>query len=318
MTSINAIPKTLDGLEVGAKRAEAGARTHGLAVGIKQNTAIEIQFDKEFAFGKPQDPLSPDPNAPIGKRAEYAQARSNAADARFALREALEIGRAFCVQATDILKPQLGRRWNSKWQAAGFTGGSLRQPADPAPRLGLFRAYFRLHPEHENAPLNITAAQADVVLAAIDSKQSMSDTASALEAMAKQERDGAMQKLRRRLSALRYELGLLLEDEDPRWYHFGFNRPIDGRIPAIVEGLVVQTAGPGALRVRWEPSALADNYRVMRSVRNVDPEPVEVGLFADPQTVISNLPSGATVTILVSARNGAGETLPTEAQAVVQ
>ena len=136
--------------------------------------------------------------------------------------------------------------------------------------------------------------------------------------MAKQERDTSMQKLRRRLSALRYELGLLLEDEDPRWYHFGFNRPVDGRIPAIVEGLVVQAAGPGALRVRWEPSALADNYRVMRLVRNVDPEPVEVGLFADPQTVISNLPSGATVTIQVSARNGAGETLPTEAQAVVQ
>jgi len=41
-----------------------------------------------------------------------------------------------------------------------------------------------------------------------------------------------------------------------------------------VEGLVVQAAGPGTLQVRWESSALADNYRVMRLVRNVDQEPV--------------------------------------------
>jgi hypothetical protein len=312
MTSINAIPTNHDELEVGANRAEAGARTHGVAIGIKQNTAADIERDKEAAFGKPQDPLNPDPNAPIGKRAEYAQARSRAADARAAFRAALDSGRAFCAEATDILKPHLGRRWNSKWQAAGFTGGSLRQPADPVPRLGLFRAYFRLHPEHENAPLNITAAEADLTLAAIDSSQSLSDTATALEATAKRERDTAIQKLRRRLSALRYELELLIEDEDPRWYHFGFNRPIDGRIPSRVEGLIVEPIGSGAVQVRWERSSLAENYRVTRQIEAIDLEPVEVGLFADPLAIVPGLPSGGRVFIRVSARNNAGETVPAE------
>jgi hypothetical protein len=313
----NTIPINPNHLEVGANRAESGARAHGTAISIKQNTAVEIERDKEYAFGKPQDPLNPDPNAPIGKRAEYAQSRSRAADARVAFRGALEDGRAFCVEATDILKPHLGRRWNSKWQAAGFTGGSLRQATDPVPRLGLFRAYFRLHPEHENAPLDLTAAEADVLLAAIDSTQSLSDAAAVLEATAKQERDAAIQKLRRRLSALRNELTLLLSVDDPRWYHFGFNRPVDGRVPAIVRGVVAEPAGPGALQVRWEPSSLADNYRVTRRIQGVDPEPVEVGLFTDPLAIVSNLPVGATVKIQVTARNSAGETMPTEVQPII-
>jgi hypothetical protein len=313
----NSIPYNPGNLEVGANRAESGARTHGVAVGLKQNTASEIERDKEAVYGKPQDPQNPDPNAPIGKRAEYAQARSFAADARAEFRAALDDGRDFCATATDILKPHLGRRWNSKWQAAGFSGGSLRQATDPVPRLGLFRAYFRLHPEHENAPLDITAAEADVMLAAIDSAQSLSDGRAALEATAKQERDAAVRQLRRRLSALRNELTLLIGVDDPRWYHFGFNRPVDGRIPEPVTGLTVAPAGPGAVQVRWEPSSLADNYRVTRQIQGVDPEPVEVGLFADPLAIVTSLPSEATVTIQVSARNSAGETLPATVQAIV-
>jgi hypothetical protein len=315
--STNRIPANLDDLEVGTNRAETGARTIGVAVGVKQNTANEIQRDKESVFGKPQDPANPDPNAPIGKRAEYAQARSRASAAREGMRSALETGREFCVNATNVLKPHLGYRWNAKWHAAGFVSGSLRQPADPVPRLGLFRAYFRLHPVHENVPLEITAAQADSVLAAIDAAQSLSDTNAALEATAKQERDEAVRQLRRRLSALRNELTLLLGVDDPRWYQFGFSRPADGRIPAPVFAVNVEPAGHGALQVRWDRSALADNYRVLRKVQGVDQQPVEVGLFTDPLAIIGDLPTGATVTIQVSARNSAGETLPTGAQAVV-
>jgi hypothetical protein len=48
--------------------------------------------------------------------------------------------------------------------------------------------------------LDITAAEADVTLAAIDSTQSLSDAAAALEVTAKQERDAAIQQLRRRPS----------------------------------------------------------------------------------------------------------------------
>jgi hypothetical protein len=316
MTTPNTIPQSLDPLEISANHAEAGARSHGVAVGLKHNLAADIQLDKEAAFGRRQDPLNPDPNAPIGKRAEHAQARAQAADARTGLRAALDAGREYCADATDILRPLLGRRWNSKWHAAGFAAGSLRQ-TDPVPRLGLFRAYFRLHPEHENVALKLTAAEADVQLAAIETAQSNSANKAALEATVKQERDEAIRQLRRRLSGLRSELDLLLGDDDPRWYQFGFSRPADGRIPAPVFAVTAESAGPGALQVRWDRSALADNYRVSRRIQNVDLTPVEVGLFSDPLAIVSGLPTGATVIILVTARNSAGETLPTEVQAIV-
>src|SRR4030095_14107869 len=119
-TMSNSIPYNPDNLEVGANRAESGARTHGVAVRLKQNTADEIERDKEAVFGRPQDPQNPDPNAPIGKRAEYAQARSAAADARAGLRVALSAGREFCIHATNVLKKHLGRSWNAKWHGAGF------------------------------------------------------------------------------------------------------------------------------------------------------------------------------------------------------
>jgi hypothetical protein len=133
-----------------------------------------------------------------------------------------------------------------------------------------------------------------------------------------QHRLGAIvERCRRRLSALRNELVLLLSKEDPLWYHFGFNRPADGRVPSPVTDVTIASAGPGALQIRWEASTLADNYRVTCRIQGVDLNPVEVGLFTDPLAIVSELPIGATVEIQGAARNSAGETLPAEVQAVV-
>jgi hypothetical protein len=49
----------------------------------------------------------------------------------------------------------------------------------------------------------------------------------------------------------------------------------------------------------------------------VDPEPVEVGLFSDRTVIIGGLPSGTSVIVSVTARNPAGETLPTNATIIV-
>jgi len=46
-------------------------------------------------------------------------------------------------------------------------------------------------------------------------------------------------------------------------------------------------------------------------VLTVDEEPVEVGLFTDRFVGINGLPSGKSVLVTVTARNEAGETLPT-------
>jgi hypothetical protein len=39
----------------------------------------------------------------------------------------------------------------------------------------------------------------------------------------------------------------------------------------------------------------------------------EVGLFTDRQCLITGLPAGSTIVVMVTARNSSGETAPTEA-----
>jgi hypothetical protein len=96
-----------------------------------------------------------------------------------------------------------------------------------------------------------------------------------------------------------------------RWRTFGFARPIDRRIPKVVTGLTVRAGTmAGEIIVQWDPAIGAENYRVLRQVQTVEDKPFEVGLFSDRTVIISGLPSGKTVTVSVSARNPAGETLP--------
>ena len=65
------------------------------------------------------------------------------------------------------------------------------------------------------------------------------------------------------------------------------------------------------------PSAGAINYRVSRQISGVNNDPVEIGLGAETEKIIGDLPVGAIVTIFVTARNDAGETLPTQKDIVV-
>jgi hypothetical protein len=125
-------------------------------------------------------------------------------------------------------------------------------------------------------------------------------------------------KLRTRLVGLRSELEQLLADDDHRWRRFGFSRPIDRRIPAVITGLILRPGGlPGEVIVEWQPSVGAESYRVLRQVQTVDGSPLEIGLFNEPMTIISGLPTGKTVIVTVSAHNEAGDSLPTSASILV-
>jgi hypothetical protein len=55
---------------------------------------------------------------------------------------------------------------------------------------------------------------------------------------------------------------------------------------------------------------------VTRQIQGVDQQPVELGLFTDLIGIVTGPPTGTPVIIRFTARNSAGETLPTELQAV--
>ena len=307
------IPQTkAPAIELGY-HALAGAIAHEVAVNLKQNTAAGLAADLYDLMGDPATP------AVLGKQALLSGHLNAIQLARSTAKTALKDGRTFCQTGFGILRPVLGNRWNSNWNAAGFTEQSLAVPAVPLQLLAQFRAYLTANPTRESASNGFTAVLAQARLAAIQNTIQARETTVGQRWSIKAARDAAFKQLRKRLSGLRGELEQLLTPTDDRWYAFGFARPADGKVPPKVDDLSLVPQLAGSVQAFWSGSALAENYRVVW--RYATPPSgatsTQVGLFADEQCLITGLPSGANVIVAVSARNNAGETQPTEAAILV-
>ncbi|HET6408049.1 MAG TPA: fibronectin type III domain-containing protein [Chthoniobacteraceae bacterium] len=314
MNQLNRTPHTIVGLGSAAAAALTGAITHGAAIGLEHNNAEAIGADYHRLFG---DPAATLPELRIGKQGEYREAVAQAIAATAANQLTVKSCQDFFVAAVDLLRPSFGRYWNTAWNTAGFTFGTLKVPNDPRPALLELRAYFQLHPERESVERNVNAARAQTLIGLLDAARLSVATKEAAKTAAKQSRDEAFEKLRARVRDLRGELVLLLDDDDARWYQFGFRRPIDGRMPLPVEGLLLSAGSAGEVNVVWQASTRAVNYRVKRMLIGTDTQPVEVGLFTDLGTTIRPLSSGVTVRVEVSSRNSSGETAPATATIAV-
>jgi hypothetical protein len=311
--STNEIPRVLSRLLTLAGRAKGAVEALATVLGIVQNTAAKIGANIVDLTG----PVGAPPTPPSGKIGILNNARQQSTAAQAVLRAAIVAGRTLVMQSIDVLRPILGRRWNSRWSAAGFSTGSLEVPRDPYAMLIDLREYFRRNAAHEVPVVGVTAGALDAQIVAIDGARRDADSAQAAKKAALEARNEAQIALLRRLSALRYELDSLIEEDDARWYEFGFRRPIDGRIPSMVEGLTVTPGLPGELVVSWEPASLADSYAVTRQVIGVDTEPVFVKRVSDTETTLRDLPTGATVKVTIAAHNSTGDSLPVEAAAIV-
>jgi hypothetical protein len=314
MIQITQIPNSIARVGTAAAAALDGAINLGATINLEHNNAGAIGTDYHRMFG---DPNATVPALRLGKQGEYLEAKAQATTATADQRAAVEAGQDFFVASIDLLRNFCGRKWNSSWSAAGFTFGSLAVPKEPRSALLELRAHFLVHPERESVERNVSAARAQTLIAQLDAARQNVGAKEAAKKAAKQARDEAFEKLRERLRDLRGELDLLLEDDDSRWYQFGFRRPIDGRMPSPVEGLVVRAGAAGEVIAEWRASTRALNYRVKRAVVGVNSEPIEVGLFTDLTATIHPLPSGATLRVEVSSRNASGETDPAHKTIVV-
>ncbi len=306
------IPSSIPALIALSGRSLSGAQALGAALLLAQNTAARILADRVDLVGEP----GPTPTI-RGKEAEWLLKREALKTAQATRREAKKAARGFWSDAVDVLKVHLGRTWNPAWEAAGFTGGTLSTKGDPEPMLLRIRGYLRDHTAHENAPLNVTAAQADVHIAAIQAAEQGVDAATTASKQAAAERKASVKRLTKRLSGLRDELDQLLPPDDARWYEFGFSRPIDQHAPGEVTGLTATPGQPGQVFVQHAASARASDYRVSWKPQVSSGDFTEVGLFADLAVTLGGLPSGTTIVVSVTARNEAGETQPTEVTVVV-
>jgi hypothetical protein len=307
------IPTSPLALTAFAGRSLSGAQALGGIINLAQNTAARISADYVDFVGEPG------PNPVIrGKDADSQLKREELKTAQAALRNAKTEARDFWSDAVDLLKVHLGRTWNVAWEAAGFSRFTLSTTkGDPLPMVLRIRGYLRDHPAHENAPLSITAAQADVHIAAVQAAVQGVDAATVASKLASAERKASLKRLRTRLTGLREELDQILGDTDMRWYEFGFNRPVDSKMPSPVTGLVVTPGLPGQVLVQHEASARATDYRVSWTPQVSGGVPTEVGLFADLAVTLSGLPTGLTIVVSVTARNATGETQPASVTVVV-
>ena len=312
----NTIPRALAAVITLARKAHAGAVKSGGTAALAHNTPEKIESDLHDVIGNPATPLVP------GKQAQYA-AQLVAVKAAYPEKAAaIRAGREFCRLAINLLRPVLGNEWNNAWQAAGFHLPSLALPAQPAAMLTGLRAYFSTNPARENVQAGVTAAAAEAAAARIDAALLAVASAKRTLVLLKAQRDRALKTLRRRLSGLRAELELLLDDDSGLWYEFGFKRPADGRKPLPVEEVSVTVAAPGVVVVEWEPAPLAEDYRVTwkpsdgTSLADSDGG-TERGFFAGAQATLRDLPTGVPIIIGVSARNARGETKPTEREIIV-
>lgn len=317
----NEIPRNTNALISLAATAVEGARRTGAAVRLAQNTHDKISADLIAVIGEPEagppgDPAAEPPRV-SGAQNTYNAAKAAKVAATAASRSAENTGRAFCAKATGVLKNFLGTHWNPAWNAAGFTAGSLAMPDDCLSLLSEIGACLKGNAAYENAPLKVTRAEAQARMDELIAARAASRDSVKTLGQAKADLDDAILALRHRLSGLRAELDQLLDEDDPHWYDFGFDRPADGWQPGPVEHLVLTPGGPGSIFADWDDTRRAERYRVTRRIGDNAPETAHPGVLESEYT-LQGLPSGAVVTITITAVNAAGDSaLPATATAVV-
>jgi hypothetical protein len=252
----NRIPKQIAALLELTFKSCAAAEANRDSLSLTHNSAEHVAADQHDFAGDPANPLMP------GKQALFAASKEALASVRLVAAQAKKDAQEFCRQGIALLKGVLGTSYNSDWENAGFLTPSLAVPRRPLPMLLQFRQYFERYPARENAPLNLTATAAQAQLLALQAADLAVRAAEAERVRAKSARDRSQKQLRDRLSALREELAMLLEDDDVRWHEFGFRRPVDGRLPEQVQEVETTVLAPGVVAVSWGQTPRAKSFHV--------------------------------------------------------
>jgi len=183
------VARTYPEIILQAQNILTALRAYEVELGIHYNTAVRLEVELSAALG---DPAS----ASEGAQAELNERRGALSAARESRDATLAEVRAFCANAIDTVKPWLGRRWNAKWLAVGFTRRSLSIPREPAALLCDLRAYFLSHPGHESADLGLTAVGADELAATLNAARSAVAAGRAQRNEARSIRDEAIEQVR--------------------------------------------------------------------------------------------------------------------------
>ena len=285
----NPLPTKLNELFTKAEDMADGAAAHGAAIGLMQNTEARIRADL-LASRTTDDAFQQGKTAKLGLTTAQTVADSN--------------GKSFLAKARLILVTIYGSVWSEAWAATGFPNQSTAVPGTIVERQALLAAlqlYFTANPTHENAPLGVTATNAGTLFTALSDARSAVNEGITLQAQRKLVRDAAEKALRLRMNGLIGELGQLIPDDDPLWYAFGLVPPAVDDAPDQPSSLIATPAGPGTVLVDWADSPRAASYWVEIQIVGVDADFRRVQTVYDSDATLTDLPSGATIRIRISA-----------------
>ena len=301
----NRLPDQIDPLFTLGEDMSDGCNAHEVAIAIKQNKEADIRAALVAAI--------------------LAQGNFKAAQtAKTALSGAVTVAdsnaKSYIGSTRRVLINYLGDGWSQTWEATGFPNQSTAVPGTQPERQALLlslKNYFTANAAQENAPLNVTAARAQLLFTALSDARSAAADGNNVAGQKKNLRDAAEKTLRTRMSGLIAELGQLLDDNDPRWLAFGLNLPGATNLPDQADSLVLTAGGAGVVLSDWSDASRATRYRVFKQVLTVDAAMVHVTNVTDSDYTFTGLPGGKTVRVQIIAANDAGEAQPSVVAEIV-
>ncbi len=296
----NPITKSIPELLNAAAEVKGAAENEALDVSLVVNTAANIGADTD---------------ALTTTRNNHEQGKVVLADCRAVLLSVIMTVRLFLTLGRDMMKPIFGAVYSEAFDILGFTNDSIGVPftaEELLPMLQAYKAFYLTNPSRENAPIGITAAQAQLLYDQLNAAKNAVNAQKGIVQNLKDQRDEAASQLRKRLRDVIKELEMQLDPFDGRWLSFGFNIPGLQATPDAPSNLSAILIGPNAVALKWDAAARAEYYRVFKKLHGTDDDYVAVGSPADLDFSIENLPAHSTIEIVVTALNNGGESAYSE------
>jgi hypothetical protein len=299
----NKIPGSYDILMALATQCIDGAGQVGPGIPLTTNT---------------QQAISADRTALLNAQTIFKQQSAGLKPAYEEYHAQLEQCYGWAVKARDYLKQYLGNYFNQAWVEAGFRNSIAVERGDDflSPLLATLQALFITHEAWQDAPHEITAAQAQTLYDALTATRSAVNATRLAASKAKETRDTAFTAMRVRLIGLCAELKQKIGLYDPRWVAFGLNIPGASTTPAVPENVTAVSYGPGQILATCDPVPNATHYRFFTQQNLVDPEPVFAGNSPTPTLVIAGLEPGKEYLVYVSAADSSRESRLSEPTSV--
>ena len=205
----------------------------------------------------------------------------------------------------NVLAARFGNRWSTEWAQAGFIDHSTGVPRQIGDRTALawrLENFLLANPSYQVAALNVTAVQANTLRGEVSATKDAVQAATVTLQTKDDLRNVAREKL---VAVMRWLIKILsgaLSKDDPRWAAFGLTAPATKSTPGQPQNLRAELGSEGLL-LTCDAVPLAKRYRWRLRAVGIETEYRLVAKSVNPMAVLTDLPAGQTVEVIVQAVN---------------